>query len=173
MFTLLPQLVDSITLKRRSHTCCLWRMWFILSVTQSRSSVCHVVTSSEEAKSSNTLTSHTLRWWTLSSPIMSNFNKMLRMDTNSNKQHQVQRFIYQVCVCLLQTSLTSRSHLSVVSQDRKRALWSGDQLHWSVCRRNNLPRRMPFFLLTVENDLTFNDFVLYNQTCDNLAADKT
>lgn len=32
---------------------------------------------------------------------------------------------------------------------------------------------MPFFLLTVENDLTFNDFVLCNQTCDNLAADTT
>lgn len=31
---------------------------------------------------------------------------------------------------------------------------------------------MPFFLLTVESDLTFNDFVLYNQTGDNLAVVK-
>lgn len=56
-------------------------------------------------------------WFT---PLMSNLNKMLKMDTNSNRQHQVQlnlRFIYQVCVGLFKTSLTSSSHLSVVSQE--------------------------------------------------------
>lgn len=67
MFTFLPQLVDSVAFKRRFYTCCLWRMWFILSVTQSRSSLCHVVTSSEEMNSPRPPTGHSLRWWMLSS----------------------------------------------------------------------------------------------------------
>lgn len=92
MFTLLPQLVDSVTLKRRSRTCCLWRMCFILSVTQSRSSLCHIVTSSEEEdpmSSSRSLTSHTLRRWILSFLVYSH-NESFKQDVKDGyKQQQV------------------------------------------------------------------------------------
>ena len=67
MITLLPQLVGLVTLKRCFRTHCLWRMWFIVSVTQPRSTLCHVVTCSEETNSSCPFTAHILRWWTLSS----------------------------------------------------------------------------------------------------------
>lgn len=54
---------------------------------------------------------------------------------------------------------------------RKKARWPGIPPRRSIRWRDNLQRGVPFFLLTVENDLTFNDFVWCNQTCDNLAAD--
>lgn len=95
------------------------------------------------------------------------------MDTNS-KHHRMQlclRLVHQFCVLFLKQAWPLVHTYPLYH--RKRALWSGIQLHWSICWRDNLQRRMPFFLLTVENDLTFNDFVLYNQTCDNLAADTT
>lgn len=112
-------------------------------------------------------------WFT---PLMSNLNKMLKMDTNSNRYSSIKHsltwglFIRFVLVFLKRA--WPLLHTYPLCR-RKRALWSADQLQWSLCWRNNLQRRMPFFLLTVENDLTFNDFVLCNQTCDNLAADKT
>lgn len=98
------------------------------------------------------------------------------MDTNS-KQVPSSWALPEVCLSVLCPFFKKKQAWPLVHTyplyHRKRALWSGIRLHWSICWRDNLQRRMPFFLLTVENDLTFNDFVLCNQTCDNLAADTT
>lgn len=85
--------------RRRSHTCCLWKMWFTL--TQSRSSLCRLVTSSEEMKSLRPTLQGDASSAPRFAPVTSHLKKVVKMDTNSNRWHQVQlnlRFIYQVCL---------------------------------------------------------------------------
>lgn len=100
-----------------------------LSVTQSISSLCHVITPSEELLSPCIIMNNQISEFL---SLMKNLNSSKGMDTNS-KQVPSCIALPEVCLSVLcpflkKTSLTSCSHLSIVSQEESSMVWNSAAL---------------------------------------------
>lgn len=99
-----------------------------LSVTQSMSSLYHVITPSEEFLGSCIIMNNQISGFL---SLLTNLNDSKRMDTNS-KQAPSNAALPEVSssvLCpFLKTSLTSCSHLSIVSQEESSMVWNSAAL---------------------------------------------
>lgn len=123
MVLLLLQFVGSVMLKRRSRTCCLWGfvwMW------QPMSSLYNVITPSEELLSSCIIMNNQISGFLF---LMTNLNDSKRMDTNSKPSSTAPPEVCSSVLCpFFKTSLTSCSHLSIVSQEESSMVWNSAAL---------------------------------------------